>query len=359
MNEAADTAARRPRMQPCTHQPATVTVPLRRMFCLAAVMGLPAVLVGGSAWAQPRKPRDPTIAVLLDSLNSEFWIAGLKILKLEFARRGFRTVEAVSGQNDDRQHEQVLEMIRRRVDGIVIVQTDARAVSRSILAANRAGIPMVHFNRAAARSDGYSVSVTADNRAIAREAVDAGAKLAAAAGGARKAAILLGHMGDPNAAERRDGFLQAMADYPHIEIVARVPTDWDADKAAIGLAGALRRDPDIDFLFTSSDLMIPAVRQVLQGVDKWHPSGHPRHVTYVGFDGFPEAYTLLRTGYMDACGVQNLFLEVRLAIDAIDDLLAGNRPPQRLVDPGFVITRASLNQQRAQMWGYLLQQERS
>jgi hypothetical protein len=50
---------------------------------------------------------------------------------------------------------------------------------------------------------------------------------------------------------------------------------------------------------------------------------------------------------VDACGVQNLFLEARLAIDAIDEMLAGNHPPQRLVDPGFVITRETREQRRA------------
>ena len=51
-------------------------------------------------------------------------------------------------------------------------------------------------------------------------------------------------------------------------------------------------------------------------------------------------------------GVQNLNYEVQLTFDALEQMLAGKRPPKLLLDPGFVITRETLKEKREQMWGY-------
>ena len=85
-------------------------------------------------------------------------------------------------------------------------------------------------------------------------------------------------------------------------------------------------------------------------------SRHPRHflpAQYSNPDN-PGAYALLADGYMDACGVQNLFLEVDMAFQAFQDLWAGKKPEKLLLDPGFVITQANKDQTRDQMWGYIV-----
>ena len=57
---------------------------------------------------------------------------------------------------------------------------------------------------------------------------------------------------------------------------------------------------------------------------------------------------------MDACGVQNLFLEVDMAFQAFQDMWAGKKPEKLLLDPGFVITQANKDQTRDEMWGYIV-----
>ena len=59
-------------------------------------------------------------------------------------------------------------------------------------------------------------------------------------------------------------------------------------------------------------------------------------------------------GYLDACGVQNLFLEVDMAFEAFQDMWAGKKPEKLLLDPGFVITQDNLEEMRDQMWGYIV-----
>src|SRR6202043_1938085 len=144
-------------------------------------------------------------------------------------------LEAVSNQDDNRQFQQVQSMIQRRVDGIIIVHTDDKAVIPAIRAANAAGIPMVHFNRPPAPSDAYSVAVVVDNRKLMDETVTALIGVARRQGGLYKAAVLLGDLGDANGVNRRDGIQDAVARHRDIvEVVARVATEWNADKAFAG-----------------------------------------------------------------------------------------------------------------------------
>src|SRR3546814_7582267 len=97
---------------------------------------------------------------------------------------------------------------------------------------------MVHFNRPPADSDAQSVTVLADNRRITRETVQYMVDVARERGGAYKAAILIGDLGDPNAVNRRDGFFDIVDQHKDlIEVVARIPTDWNADKAFSGQIG--------------------------------------------------------------------------------------------------------------------------
>ena len=50
--------------------------------------------------------------------------------------------------------------------------------------------------------------------------------------------------------------------------------------------GPLQANPDISFLFTSSDFLIPQLTQALRVANKWAPIGEPNHVIFTGFDGF-------------------------------------------------------------------------
>lgn len=294
-----------------------------------------------------------TIALLFDSLISPFWVAAIERLRRSIQARGWSVLEAVSNMDDNRQYEQVQSMIQRKVDGIVIVHTDDKAVIPAIRAANAAGIPLVHFNRPPAPSDAYSVAVVVDNRKLMGDTVTALIEIARKQGGHYKAAVLLGDLGDANGVHRRDGIQDAVARHGDIvEVVARIATEWNADKAFAGLSNALQAHPDINMLVTSSDFLTPQIEQALRTAGKWHPVGQPGHVLIAGFDGDEQGYEELAAGYYDVDGVQSLDYEVQLTLQALDRLWAGERPPKILIDPGFVITRESLVAKRDQMWGY-------
>lgn len=326
----------------------------RRSFTVGTLLSLGVAGMPMFVRAQGGK----TVALLFDSLVSPFWVSGIEIMRQNAEAKGWTTLEAISDFDDNKQFEQVKAMIERKVDGILIIQTDANAVIPAIRAANEAGIPMVHFNRPPAESEHYSVAIQADNRQITRDTVQFMADEARRLGGTYKAAILIGDLGDVNAIQRRDGFFDVVdANTDIIEVVARVATEWNADKAFAGLTNAFQANPDINFLFTSSDFMLPQIQQVMRVAGRWHKRGEEGHVVFGAFDGDATAYQLLADGYLDADGVQNLFLEVDMAFGAFEAMWAGEKPEKLLLDPGFVIHAGNLEEVRDQMWGYVVWQK--
>ncbi len=301
-----------------------------------------------------------TVALLFDSLISPFWVASLESMRREALRRGWAVLEAVSNMDDNKQYQQVRSMIQRGVDGIVIIHTDDKAVIPAIRAANAANVPLVHFNRPPAPNDAYSVAIVADNQKLMYDTVTELVAIARRRGGRYQAALLIGDLADANAVKRRDGFQQAIDRHGDlVEVVARIATEWNADKAFAGLTNALQAHPDINMLVTSSDFLTPQIEQALRLAGKWKPAGEPGHVLIAGFDGDEKGYEQLAAGYFDVDGVQNLNYEVQLAFDALEKMCSGEKPSKVVVDPGFVITRENLTEKREQMWGYLVWKAKS
>jgi inositol transport system substrate-binding protein len=238
------------------------------------------------------------------------------------------------------------------VDGIVLVPKDGKTCLPAIKAANAAGIPIVLFNRPADKSDARSVAVVADNEALARKTVEYLIEQARKTGARHKAMVLIGDLGDLNAIGRRDGFDAAVAAAGGVvEVVARIPTEWNQEKAQAGVVNALQANPDISLIFASSDFLFPSVVSALKSAGKYHRIGQPGHVFLGGFDGDATAYRMMLDGYLDATGVQDVYFEAKQAVQALIDLREGREVPEVIRDPGFVIHQGNLKEMAPRMWG--------
>jgi inositol transport system substrate-binding protein len=310
------------------------------------------VVLGLAVLGCPARPAKPTIGVAFETLQTEFWVAAIDAIRQDLEARDYAMMEAIADGDANRQLEQVRNFVARGVDGIIVVPKDAKSVVPMIKAANEAGIPIVLFNRPADPSDAKSVAVVADNLAIARATVEHLCGLARKTGRKQKAAILIGDLGDVNAIGRRDGFDQAAAACAGgMEVVARIPTDWNQEKALAGVTNALQAHPDLGLLFTSSDFMLPSIVSALKGAGRYRKAGEAGHVILGGFDGDATAWRMLEEGTLDATGVQDVFFEARAAIQAVLDTKAGKAVPPVILDPGFVIHAGNKDEMAGRMWG--------
>jgi inositol transport system substrate-binding protein len=293
-----------------------------------------------------------TIGVAFETLQTEYWVASFEVMKQELKRRNIRMLEAIADGDANKQLEQVQNFIARKVDGIIVAPKDAQTVIPMIKAANAARIPIVLYNRPPAASDARSVTVGVDNFGITKATVEHMCKLAKASGKKHKGLILIGDLGDMNAVGRRDGFEEAAkACADAVEVVSRVPTEWNQEKAMAGVTNALQAHPDISFIFSSSDFMLPSVVSALKTAGKYKKAGEDGHVILGSFDGDATAFQLLQDGYLDADGVQDAFYQSEAAVQAILDVRGGKSVPPMMLDKGLVIHRENMKDAQARMWG--------
>jgi ABC-type sugar transport system substrate-binding protein len=303
--------------------------------------------------AEPSAPGQvKTIGVAFESLMTEFWVAAFDKMKADCASRGITMLEAVADGDTARQFDQVKNFLNRGVDGVIIVPKDGKTVIPMIKACNAANVPVVLYNRPADPTDARHTAVAPDNVAITKETVAYLVSLAKKSGRKQKAMILLGDLSDVNAIGRRDGFEAAIREAGDaIEVVSRVPTDWNQEKALAGMQSSMQAHPEIGLIFASSDFMFPSIKSVLSSLGKWKKHDEPGHILLGGFDGDATAYQLLVDGYVDATGVQDVYWEAEQALQVILDAKAGKSVPARIDDKGFAITQANLKELEPRMWG--------
>jgi inositol transport system substrate-binding protein len=293
-----------------------------------------------------------TIGVSFETLQTEYWVAGFEAIKSELKKRNMNMLEAIADSDANRQLQQVKNFITRGVDGIILVPKDAKTCIPMIRAANDAKIPIALFNRPADKSDAKSVAVVADNPKLTQETVAYMIEQARKDGRKHKALVVLGDLGDINAVGRRDGFEAAVKGNENIvDVVSRVPSEWNQEKAQAGVVNALQANPEIDFIFTSSDFLFPSITSALKAANKYKKVGEPGHVILGGFDGDATAYQMLVDGYLDATGVQDVYFEAQSCVQAVLDLREGKNVPDLILDPGFVINQANLKEKAPRMWG--------
>jgi inositol transport system substrate-binding protein len=300
------------------------------------------------------------ICFAYQDLETEFWVAGHQAMTTSLTERGIEVIERNANEDANRQLEQVRDCIAQGVDGIIIIAQDGASAITIIGEANAANVPIAVFNRPPnPENPNKAIVVVADNVAITEQAVEHLAEQARALNLDRKVQplIMVGALADTNAIGRREGFFNVINKYPDLfEAPIEVPTEWDANVALANLESALQANPTVDLIFTSSDFLFPQIRAALSQRGMWAPKGQPNHVILGGLDGDVTACQLIKDGYVDATGVQDLFFEADSTVDALLAAIeAGEtQPSQKIDDPGFALTQDNLAEREMDMWGCVL-----
>jgi len=298
-----------------------------------------------------------TICFGFSGIETEFWAAGIKSISDTLVAANATVIEHNSNEDANRQLEQIRDCITQGVDGIIIIPEDGESAMTIIGEANAAGIPIGIFNRPPASEDAVAVVAVADNRSVSRQLMEYMAEEAKELGRPVQPLIMVGNLGDPNAVERRNGFYDVIDANPDLFLTPiEVETKWDAATGRANLEAAIQANPNIDLLFTSSDFLYPQIQSVLEPIGRWKKIGEEGHVIMGGIDGDNRACGLMKDGYIDGTGVQDLFYEARTLLEELTKaILSGEKTPKvTVVDPGFALTQANIAEREADMWGCVI-----
>ncbi len=177
--------------------------------------------------------------------------------------------------NSDLQREQVRQLIRQKVDLLLISPNQSGPLTALAEAAYNQGIPVVVLDRRTA-SRLYTAYVGGNNQEVGRTAGHYAAQLLRGGG---QVLEILGRPGSSPATDRNRGFREALAMHPGLRLVARLDGNWQPASVLRDLPAVLRAHPEVDLIFAHNDPMGQAAYQVVQQL------GLAQRVRIIGVDG--------------------------------------------------------------------------
>ncbi len=209
-------------------------------------------------------------------------------------------------------------LISQGVDAIILNPTDREGLNAVIESAIAQGIVVVAVDQAVTAEGAYVA--TNDQTAYARLGAE---WLFEQLGGSGKVVEMRGIDGVPADTDRHEGFMEALANYPDIEVVASTFTGWDPSTGA-QQALDLITTQDIDGIWTSGiDYSVVEQFQVAD-VD---------FVPIVGADnnGFVEQLIQLADAGLIGAAVTNPPAIGAVGMAIALDALTGNNPPHETI----------------------------
>lgn len=238
---------------------------------------------------------------------------------------------AESNQNNATQIQQIQNFIVQGVDAIIIDPGSATALNGAIQEATDAGIPTIIVN------DGPVSSTAALNYQINFDTIDQMGTLTRyiceALDGKGNIIELRGSAGTEFDAIAHEGVLKVLADYPDINVVAEIYTDWTGSKAQSELASVLPTLGQIDGIVTQGGDSYAAV-QAFQSAKRELPiiGGDNRGYFLKWWaNEAPEGYDTLSVSSNPWDGATAVYVAV--------DILDGMDVPKDMIHPFGVITK--------------------
>jgi ribose transport system substrate-binding protein len=146
--------------------------------------------------------------------------------------------------------------------------------------------------------------------------------------------LIEGIAGHETGDARKKGFLEGIAAYPGVTVVASQTANWEQEKAYNVTQNVLGADASITGIFACNDVMALGAVQALKSLGR-------ADVKVVGFDASDDARKAIRDGSMVGSVAQFPKEVGRMGVEAALDVLAGKHPPPEILTKADVITRDS------------------
>jgi ribose transport system substrate-binding protein len=314
------------------------------LTCLCAACSQPATntpLLASAVTPVPAQPTDSSqsrrfaVALVMKTLTNPFFVEMEKGARQAEKELGIDLIVKTTAQETsiDQQITIVEELIREKVDAILIAPADSVQLVPVIKKAQAAGIVIINIDNQldpqAAEKIGLQgvpfISVdNAQGAYLSAQYISNQAQLPT------EAAILEGIATAKNAQDRKQGALKAFAENPNITVVASDTANWKIDEAYKVAAKLFAAHPNIKQVFCANDMMAFGVIQYLKETGK-------TDVQVAAYDALAEAMPMLRNGSLQATIDQQPARQAHTGVlYAIRALRGEELPPVTLLDVQLV-----------------------
>ncbi|MEU1667490.1 substrate-binding domain-containing protein [Streptomyces sparsogenes] len=163
------------------------------------------------------------------------------------------TLQTTEGSNDTAQQiGQIETLINKKVDVLVILPADGKALTQIGLKAMKAGIPVVNLDRVFASPQAYRCWIGGDNYGMG---LNAGRYIGEKLKGKKNAKVveLAGLDNLELTRQRTKGFDDALKNYPNIEKVGRQAAEFTVESGQAKMAQLLQAHSGFDALWNHDD----------------------------------------------------------------------------------------------------------
>lgn len=276
-----------------------------------------------------------TIALVMKTLTNPFFVEMEKGARQAERELGIKLiVKAASQETSVEQQIRIIEeLIREKVDAIVVAPGDSFELVPVVQKALAAGIVIINIDN---RLDPIYIKelklnpipfISVDNEKgayLAAKYMSDQVKVPA------QAVILEGIVDAQNAIDRKNGALRAFKENPNITVVASETAHWKIDEARDVTQKILAKWPDLRLIFCANDMMALGALRALEEANN-------SNVIVGGFDALEEVKPALKADKLlvtiDQQAARQGYLGVQYALRALN---SESLPPETLIDVGVV-----------------------
>jgi ribose transport system substrate-binding protein len=198
----------------------------------------------------------------------------------------------LDGENDpDKQLSQIENFITEKRDVIMISAVDATALVSGVKAANKAGIPVLNFDRRVIGGGDVFVYVGSE---WTLTGLQSGMQMVTAINGQGNIVIIEGTPGSSVTHERLAGFKAAINLYPEIKVIAQQPGNFNPADGQKAMEDILQAHPKgIDAVWFMNDDMFHGGLTAIQA------AGRRKEMKLLSIDGDHRACEAVKNGDLD------------------------------------------------------------
>ncbi|MDR4945148.1 substrate-binding domain-containing protein [Neobacillus cucumis] len=275
------------------------------------------------------------IIIIVKSKDLDFWKqvkSGTDMASKEF-HADTKFWAPSSEKNVDEQIELMEKAIQKKPDAIVLAAADFQRLAPLARKAKENGILLLTLDSRLPEhlSEGH---IATDNVRAAKKAAD---YLAHHIGEKGKLAIISTVAGTATAMEREKGFMEAIQEYPDIQVIDIKFSGSDVREAYRLTKQILKEHPDLKGIFGINEFTTLGIAQANKEM------GETSAIKTVGFDSSPEILNYVEEGALSATVVQKPFNMGYLAVKQAVSILEGKTKGKLLYTDSVVITKENMD----------------
>lgn len=310
-------------------------------------LGVAGAIISGCSQSPTTSSDKLTIAVIPKGTTHEFWKSVHAGAKAAAQELGVEIIWKGPQREDDREQQisVVDNFISMKVNGIVLAPLDDSALRTPVESAANAGIPVVIFD-SDLKSDKYVSFVATDNY---KGGQLAGKRMAELLSGSGRVVVLRYQEGSASTMNREQGFLDAIKNYPDIQVVSDNQyggaTTETAYRASENLLAPLKGPGGkltIDGIFTPNESTTFGMLRALQDAKL------AGSVKFIGFDSSEKLVQALEADEIHGLVLQNPYKMGYEGVRTLVRYIRGESVEKKIDTGATLVTKENMAQPEVQ-----------